>query len=162
MGIDYYVHLGPYIKVHNPKRKTTETLKTCSNQSCEKHKQRNWGDDKFCKECGKEIRDLTFPCMAPLDFDVYEEFNDRLKEAMTEYKPKKYQDYQYFIGNVKGTPSKDIKVKGNDSEFELSAHSVVSDYEKFVQMYDKEISRLSEIFGRNNVTIMFGVLNWAS
>lgn len=159
MSTDYYIHVGPYIKVYNPKRNSSKTVNTCVNTTCKKHKQNIYGNDKFCSECGNQIKMSEFSCMAALQFDIYEEFKDTLAKVIREYKPIELMDYQFFVGNTKGTPSKRICVSESEGESQIMFDKITDDCLTFCDMYRKEINRLYEVFGKDNVSVKFGVLH---
>jgi hypothetical protein len=161
MGIDYHTYVGPYIQVHNPKRKTTEEYPTCSNEKCAKHKKHSYGD-KFCPDCGSEIRSISFPCVAPLDFDVYEEFNDRLTKYFFECCPDEVEDFLCFAGNVNGSPGKSFYPKQEVYILEVSPSNIPKEIAALEEMYKEEINRLKAVFGNDAVQIKWGVLGSAS
>jgi hypothetical protein len=160
MSVDYTTYVGPYIQVHNPKRATTEEYHTCSNKSCRNHKAKMC--EKFCAECGSAIKLVSFPCEASLDFDVYNEFEDKLAEALTEYKPKDLEDFHFFIGNKKGSPGISFDPKTDCYVRELPQLNIEKETGVFSTMFKKEIARLKEFFGADAVQIKWGVLDWAS
>ncbi len=158
MSIDYSAHIGPYIKVYNPKKASTTELTLCCNKNCSQHNKEV--DSKFCPECGSLIKTSKLPCRESIDFNVYDEFNERLHEMCPEEKPHKCDDYLYFAANdskkfgvnIDPTYCNEVKISTESGE----------EFMEFFDVYQKEIDRLKEIFGKDNVQIKYGVVTWAS
>jgi hypothetical protein len=103
---------------------------------------------------------ITVPDKARIDFDAYEEFDDKLAEALREYKPEKCEDYQYFIPNQGkiGLHNDDITTIAT----EATQMTIATEYDRLNDKFKKEIARLREVFGDKNVEIKWGVLGWLS
>lgn len=160
MSVDYTSYVGPYIQVHNPKKPSTEEFHTCPNKKC-----RNHGvsiGNKFCEICGTEIKLVAFPCEKPVDFDIYQEFDDRVCHAFSEWKPKEYQDYLFVIGNRKGSPGRSFDPIQDSYIEDLTKLNTAEELLAFMKMFSKEITRLKEVFGNDAVQVKWGVLGWAS
>ena len=74
MGVDYYVHIGPYL-VGSPKNITTkyETV-ACSNKECKKYGEVS--SAKFCSECGNPISECEIIKKEPRRaYEIGEEIN---------------------------------------------------------------------------------------
>lgn len=158
MGVDYNAYVGPYIRVHNPPKDSTEKYYTCVNNKCGNHEKDV--SSEYCSECGKKIELLEIPCKERIDFDVYEEFGDRLAESLSEYRPDEFEDYQFFVPNTgkigNHVDCRDTSVKSFDLE------KPKMEINHFTSAFKKEIARIKKVFGKDVVVIEWGVLVWQS
>ena len=159
MSIDYYAHVGPYIKIHNPKRHSTEEYHSCPNEKCSNHVKQM--SEKFCPKCGTEIKLVAFPVEAPLDVDFYGKFEEKLCEAFGDYKPHNCDDYVFLIGNTKTSSGASLDIDSG-YEHEVKETDPATELEKFKTMFAKEIDTLKEIFGEKAIEVKWGILGWVS
>jgi len=160
MSVDYTVRIGPYILVHNPPKDGKEEYHTCVNNKCKNYKKAI--ADKFCSQCGVKIRLVSVPCQAPIDFDFYDEFNERLSPIMTQWKPKHLENYEILVSNEVSSSSVDFDPHQDFFEKELSQIDSSKEIADFLNKYEKEINRLREVIGADAVKTKWGVLSWAS
>ncbi len=156
MSIDYSVHVGPYIVVHNPPVETTEEYHSCPTKGCPNHKRHM--SEKFCPACGSGIRVVQFPTKAPKDFDVYKEFDSRLCEAFCDGGPEDLKDAMVFLSDEKGhdvvfDPTNELV------DIDLRAVNMPESLDRFQEAFAKEIQRLKEVFGEQAVELRWGVIS---
>jgi hypothetical protein len=160
MGVDYKVYVGPYIVVHNPPQDSMEEYHSCPNEKCSLHKISV--SNGFCPKCGTTIGTLVRPCQKRIEFEWWEEFDGRLSEAFPEYKPDGGDDNQYFIPNMDNDVGIHLDAKYSGSENVINTKTLTSDNKRFIDGKKKEIRKLKKVFGKNNVTVKWGVLCWQS
>jgi hypothetical protein len=160
MGVDYNCYVGPYIQVHNPPVGSIDECHTCPNQKCRNHKHRM--SEKFCPDCGQGIKLQGFPCLAPKDFDLYGECDERLYEAMSEYKPDKMKHEQFFLSNIRGTPGKNFDPKDECCVEDMTNVEIANEVTQFTTTLAPELTKIKAFFGADNVKVKWGVLSWAS
>ena len=161
MSVDYKCYVGPYIKVFNPEKDSTEEYHSCPNKKCDKHKKQL--SDKFCPSCGTKITLVTFPCKSKIDFDIYKEFKkEPISEVMCESKPKELENYDFYISNSTKSPGININVVYEHFIKDFNETIIVSEVQQFEIQLSKEINRLKEVFGNENVQIKWGVMTWTS
>lgn len=158
MGVSYYIYVGPYILVHNPPQPDKEEYHSCSNKKCKQHGQPLHA--KFCSECGKEIKLLSFPNTKRVDlYDTITDLDDTLSEACTEYPPDNYEDHNFLIPNKKGNGE---HFRAYDTTvINLDPDAVSEQCHKFSHDYDKELRVLRNLFGEKNVMLDFGVIAYS-
>lgn len=152
MGIDYNTYVGPYLKVKNLPKTSTETYHTCVNKKCDNHKKDLYS--QFCSSCGSKVEEMIRSC----ENTVFVEPTDSFKlHEITFYDS---ENYDYFIPNdgklglwADGRTELEIPIKNNTPENEL---------EKFKSRFKKEISILHKEYGENLIEVKWGVLIWCS
>lgn len=160
MGVDYNVYAGPYIVVFNPLKDSTEEFYSCPNKKCNNHNKPI--SDEFCSKCGTKIERMIRPCQERIDFNYFEEFEERFAEAFPEYKPNGCDDYLYLITNMKNDVGVHIDPKYHVSETVFDLKEQIEKLTEFTNRNRKEIRKLKNVFGEKNVQIKWGVLSWQS
>lgn len=161
MGVDYTCYIGPYLKVKNPNKDTTETFRCCLTRPCKLYHREVGISVNFCPECGIKIGQHSRPTQTRIDFDYYSELNERMSEAMGEYRPSADRDSHYLISNIKGTPGTSFDPESDFLEQELTYQNSGTQIEEFKLCFAKEITYLEKKFGKSAITFHYGVLNWA-
>ena len=158
MSVSYYWYIGPYIKVYNPLKQSTEKFHSCTNPKCENYEERI--SDQYCSKCGTKIGIVEVPCNTRIDFDVYYEFKDEQLAEINRYDSSGDKDNIYYISNKKNLGA-GRKLDCNDCE-EISFDSDIIESELRVMKKDfvKEIVRLKEIFGEENVNVLWGAISY--
>jgi hypothetical protein len=159
MGIDYHTHVGPYIRVKNTPTTGKEEYFSCPNSKCLNHQSKI--SDKFCGKCGSQITLISKPTLTPVKFDVYDETNEELRDAMTEEKPG-YEGYEFFVTNLTDGIGKSFNPKYEHYIFNTTSEKVTDELKKFKKVNKKHIDRIEEVFGKENVEVEWGVLGWMS
>jgi hypothetical protein len=158
MGVDYHVHVGPYITVRNPPRNTTKDFDSCPKKSCSEYGKII--TSKFCSVCGSEIKLISFPCEAPLYIDIYGEFDERLSEAFYE-SDSPLKDTMVLLSNKRDTGGKTVDPSQCDELVDMSNVNVQEEINKFKKILSKDIQKLEELFGKNSISVKWGILSWA-
>lgn len=161
MGTDYTVHLGPYIKVHNPATPSTTECYCCPNVNCKQYKKKASETAVFCFTCGYKIKLITFLSDKPRKFDVYTEYDGNLREAMTEYKPKGHNDYTFLISNKKEGPHISFNPERECYAQSITQTTISESIDTFTKIHEKDIAKLRKVFGDDAVKIHYGILSWA-
>lgn len=158
MSVDYNTYVGPYVKVHNPLKDFIEKYHTCTNKKC-----RNFEKEissEYCSECGKKIGLLERLCRKRIDFDECDEFEGRIAEALPEFKPDELKDYQFYIPNI-GKIGLHLDAKYT-SVNPLENQKPLMEVNHFQMSFTKQIARIKKVFGKDAVTIEWGILVWQS
>lgn len=159
MGVDYNAYVGPYIKVYNPFKDCIEKYHSCVNSGCRNHKEEI--STEFCSVCGKKTGLLKRNCQKQIHFDFWDEFAGSILEAMSEDRLDENKDYQFFVPNV-GEIGLHLDVGCEVSINEIDVGKPGIDINNFQLTFKKHIRRLNKVFGKNAVTIQWGVLVWQS
>lgn len=150
MSVSYNVFIGPYIKVYSPEIDTVEEYHTCPNVNCKNHKQDV--AKGFCPKCGTRIERTTRIIEEQVSFDYYDELGGNFNEITDYNNPSNYN--RIFTS--------DIGVETFfDSDFEeipMNETNLLSDINLLKTKYVKEISRIEEVFGKENVLILWGAI----
>jgi len=156
MGVSYYVYIGPYIEAPNPKKKANREFHGCRNDKCHMHNQP--ASDKFCSTCGKEIGLVSVPDLRRMEFDVYEECDDRLSLVYPENLPDDKKDFAIFQPNQ---GKFGMRLSAYDPEVcELNESVMMNELSRFHTFFAKDIARIKEVFGKAEVK--WGVIAYAS
>jgi len=158
MGTSYYVYIGPYLEVHNPPRPTRDEFQGCSNRKCRSYHHRS--SAKFCSDCGGVIGLVSKPTTEQIDFDCYEECDERLTEQFREERPEKKKDYSYFVPN-QGKIGRNFSAY--DTELaEINSTIISEELHHFKVKFEKDVNRLKEVFGADAVALKWGVMAYAA
>ncbi len=113
---------------------------------------------QFCPKCGSEIGLIAVPAKERIEFDIYDEFDDRLNEIAQHYGD---MDEEIYISNKNNLGSGKDYESYERNIIQIFPDEIPGALEKMKTDFEKEISRLKEVFGENNVNIQFGVINYA-
>lgn len=161
MGVDYTCYIGPYIKVKNPNKNTTEKFPCCVIRKCAKYGKDAGDTIKFCPECGSKLGEHSRPTQTRLDFDPFEELKERMSEAMGEYRPGPEHENHFLISNIKGTPGESFDPQSGCFIKELTHQDSKTQILEFVVAFKKELDYLEKKFGESSVSVHYGILSWA-
>ena len=156
MSVNYCVSVGCYIEVKTKPRPITVTYQACANLNCPKCTVET--KHRFCPDCGCGTGPhLKIKTCSPL-FDLYEEFEDELdnitpedNEMMLLMENKTNSDYRQSMDSGASFGRVDLH--------DLDIPGITN---KFSAKYHKEIKRLKEVFGDNDVKIKFGAIGYWS
>lgn len=154
MSTDYFIYIGPFIKVHNPIQSLTKKIRGCPVHKKEiYHKEQN-----FCDKCGEPIKLIDIRYNGRNRFDICENFKEeRLSEWFGEYKPDGMSDYQFFVPNV-GKIGICFNAKDSVNVLEIQSNEPTEKVLAFDLEFRDEIVILREIFSDKKVILCFGVL----
>lgn len=158
MGVDYHVYVGPYIEVRNPPKSSFLEYYGCPNNKCKDFNKHI--NAKFCPQCGKQIELLTVPTQKPMEFDCYEEFDDRLSEVRMDDRVKGKEDCEFYLPN-QGKTGKHFSAYDRQI-LSYDAAIIALENESIETKFAKDIKRLREVFGKDAVTIQWGIIAYAS
>jgi len=157
MSVQYHSYVGPYIKVNNPEKESTEKYHGCPKRTCGKYRHRI--SDQFCANCGTKIELVEVPCKSRIKFDVYEEFDENLAEIGSHYC---ITDTEIFISNKETLGAGRILDCESCTEIPFDESVIGTETRKMENDFSKEITRLKEVFGEQNVSVLWGVVAYAS
>ena len=157
MSTDYTTYIGPYIQVHDPPKQVPIKVYTCPNEKCGQHKKLTQGS--YCSTCGTKMGHVNSVHTGITDYDVADETDDRLMEELTEYKPYNAKNDRFYLGNRERLgfsfdPTEKVLA------VELSLVNSTEVLNKFKVIFSKDITRMEEVFGKENVAVKWGILSW--
>lgn len=164
MGIDYTVYVGPFLKCKNAKVDGERTIRTCTKPSCKQNKKESWDrDKKFCEECGSPIGDVVIKVKQDkVDCDP-SIVNDKLMIYRLDAKDAHGYDvwisnqYRQNRGKVREF-SFDPKSDG-EQYVEISIEMIRDEMQEFVQQFEKQIDKLTRLYGEDNVELKWGLIH---
>jgi len=157
MGVSYYVYLGPYIQVHNPKKERKTKMLCCPEPACGNNGTHI--SSKFCSLCGSKIIECQVPVNKRIDFDCYEQFNDRLAELSAEYPPDGMEDYMILTPN-QGKIGRHFHAYDTKLEA-FTEKTITEEIVKMITTFKSDLDKLKKTFGDKNVEYKWGVLAYA-
>lgn len=156
MGVSYYIYIGPYVEVYNPLKPIDQEYHSCPSKGCSNHTKPI--SDGYCPKCGTKIGRLIRKVNERIHFDVYREFGDgTLRDVHNDFGE---NNYMRFLDNAhRGLHHLHIDAEYDSvNDFtDKNPSEVVDEYKK---LRSKEIARLQEVFGNDNVTVKWGVINY--
>lgn len=151
MGADLSIKIGPYIKVKGKKTKTVTKIK----RECPNHKRANNEKNKFCFECGSEVKNVEYQReISVLPLSVLSKYEDRV------FIPEGMENIVVPNINAPGHIKFDPEY-GSDFVNLLDKKDIIEKQTNWVEEeYSKEIQSLKDEFGESNVEICWGVLGY--
>jgi hypothetical protein len=158
MSVNYRVKVGPYIEVFNPEKDSVKQHYGCNNLKCKLFRKLN--ANKFCSSCGSPIELVSVPCKARIAFDFYNALGGRLDEIHHDNLPSNKQNYSILQPNIGqfGDSFGDYE----SVVIELTTQISELQLRTFNETFAKEIIKLNEVFGENNVKVKWGIIAYAS
>ena len=157
MGVSYYTYVGPYVKVYNPEKASKKEYHSCPNHGCSNNKKPM--SDAYCSKCGTKIERLTFYIQDRTRFDANSEFADgTLRDVYSDFDD---HNYMHFVDDGQ----RDLlhllmNINNGDFVSDLTDKNPATEVEEFKEIRRKEIARLKEVFGEENVSVRWGVINY--
>lgn len=160
MGSNRYTQLTPFLVV-----KGTKLVKIPKvNRICKEHPKLKQPNNKFCSECGGVIINVDYiekshSTPAQVIFEV-EEFEDRFATV-------EYLDGVLIINEKSPYHNRDLYVDTNDNAYiDLATPEIMGLMLKEIEWvkieYVKEIEFLEKEFGKDNVTVSWGLITYWS
>lgn len=166
MGIDYSIHLGPYVECRTKKKAGVEKRRVCPNDKCKKHNEKRYDDIKFCEECGARIEKLDFP----IEQEAVERWalSEKMKEALTWPMGDEFahwmgkNDIHIWLTNKADCPHLYFNPKHDSFQMrEVTPQLIEEELEAFKKCHEKEIQLLYKTYGEENCTFKWGLLSSA-
>ncbi len=152
MSVSYNVFVGPYIKVRDIEIDRIEEYHTCLSTGCRNHKKEM--SCGFCPKCGGRIERISRVVKGKIDFDYYDELGGNFNEVF-EYEKRDFKIFTSDIGN-------DIGFDGDFKEIPIGNITPATEITNLYEKYNKEVARIKEVFGDENVQVLWGVVTWVS
>lgn len=170
MGLDYTVHLGPYVVCKFTMKLQTSKIRSCPNDVCSQHKQLCWDSNKkFCVQCGRPISMVEVMDVVPsVDTDVVQqEFKERLCLVGGDdfYKWMKDNKSHIWISNAippKGSRQETFDPTSGMELVEVNLDLITEEVFQFVKLHVEDLEVLRKHYGDGNVKVRWGLLSWVS
>ncbi len=164
MGIDYTVHVGPYVSCKNERVDVTKTRRSCINGTCKAHKNHIWDTAiNFCSVCGSKVGQVDYVEKGDKISVDSDELNEDLHPCPT---IDDKDDMEYWLPN-KGRTNEDARdfsfnPKYDDNFVEsLSPEEIANDLKEFKEQYKDAIAKLVKEFGKENAKVEWGIIFYA-
>lgn len=157
MGYSEYTYLGPYMVINKKKIVIEDINYTCPNTECKRFN--TVLKANFCPECGstkkekktnkEEKQGFTYNLIEELRIDENLFFNP-------EYVDEEEENQSIVLpNNYRG-------VKWNEKTKSISNIRPTLELELFEKLYNPELIILREYFGKENVELKWGLINYSS
>lgn len=161
MGIDLTTHVGPYFCCKPTRGTATNDRRSCTNGDCAEHKRPVHDKQvKFCTRCGAEVSTYTYTEERNLQHGgqvACEELSDAVQFVRSEH-----TDCHIFVPNARRDEprsSMSVSNKHETAYIDLSDPETINREKRWlVSKFAKEHERLEELYGRDNVTVCWGVI----
>jgi hypothetical protein len=161
MGVDYTVHVGPYVACKNERVDLKKTRRSCTNSNCKRYKDHIWDMINFCSACGKGIGQVDYVEKGDKVSVDSEELNEDLYPC-----PVTDKGMEYWLPNKERT-NKDSRSFSFDPKYdenfveELSPEEIANDLKEFKEQYKDAIAKLVKEFGKDNAKVKWGIISYA-
>lgn len=167
MGIDYSIHLGPYVECRTKKKAGTEKRRVCTNEKCKQHDRERYDEKaKFCEECGSKIEKVDFSVEQPA-VDRWK-ISEKIQEAMTWPMGDEMASWMeknnlhIWITNRTDCPHLHFNPKYDPFQMRAVTSEFIEDeIAKFKAYHEKELKVLFKTYGEENCTFKWGLLSSA-
>jgi hypothetical protein len=155
MGVDYFVHVGPFLTGTPKLIPTTYKLVACSNKECKKYGKST--STKFCSDCGGQIVESEIVKEEPkCTYEISEEIKELFYEN-SGYGSDDSEHIWLLNKHIKGIQSGTIDLKDDgDTEEEYSPESIVRGIEILKKEAKKELEILQKYY--DPLEIKWGVI----
>lgn len=159
MSVSYYVYVGPYVEINNPVQDTETKYHSCSNSKCQMRKKEM--SSQFCPHCGAKVTLQSFPTKKRSDmYDACEKVG--IDENLFFRAPMEgISDKLFLTCNQKLLPRETNFASWEEGVTEMEDIDVAKEKAAFDDIYHKDMELLREFFGRDNVIVKWGVLQYA-
>lgn len=157
MGMNKSIYVGPYLKAKNNLVKAPKSLHTCDTPKCKRHMTEISTQEEHCWACGQKLvtKQVDNTKERISDWDVSEKIQEKLSSFMRESSPDRLS--HYWVPNIVKTAPRKMNIYFDDA---IEQSNIDSDKEKewFKQNFKQEIETLESIYGKENLTLHWGVL----
>ena len=171
MSIDTTIFLGPFLVCSTFPVEKSELVKTCPSEDCRNPTELYWQTDaKFCPICGSEIAERAISKSAA-NVDTYEA-RMAIKEALYNvpgdsfYSWAKKNNTEVWLPNITN-PDCQRKFSFDPGREDyppmtpVSSEMMAVEMMQFSSFFYKEIEYLRSLYGEDNVTIRWGLINYS-
>jgi hypothetical protein len=168
MGIDYTVHVGPYVECQTGTIDVKKNRRSCTNPKCKDHQRENYDlEAKFCAKCSSPIGDVEYSAKGDrIDlWQVIEEIDEAL---MPPHGSKQWSDdVDLYVPNL-GRPNREsrkYRFYPKESGFilyDIDHQLILDEMGEFCVQYREAIETIRKHYGDNNVKIKWGVIHTVS
>jgi len=158
MGIDSIFRLCSYVKCKKSFKNQVKGYRTCLNKKCIEKDAEVYGSSyNFCCVCGKKMSIKERIISSIPSIEPYEIFKDNSLFPIDEIN----KEYDYFISNKKdkNEPMSPVINGRYCYPEEISIESDLPEKHLiwFNNKYKKQIEKLKEIYGKENVEVKYGI-----
>lgn len=178
MGSDAYVYVGPYFRCFTALVEKPKVVhNTCTNQKCISYGKQLYPDisGPFCPRCGQPCGNVTIIVKRPaVDCgsvcDAFERPSNGTPAMLTALRDScspiaKVNDGEIhiWIGNMRNDSMRkfNMAVESNASEVKLEEDAIKTEKALFLTHYSKEYAVLEKLYGKENVKVCWGIMNYS-
>lgn len=155
MGMDIRIEIGPYIEVIG--KATISTVKV--KRICPNHPGQKQDNAKFCPTCGTEIQNVDYTETKALDPLAVLWRADGFEDSF--WSPEGMEDILLPTDNVPKQFKCDAEY-GGTVDLRLSENRMNDQIQWMEETYKTELAFLIQNFGRENVSVKWGVISYWS
>lgn len=167
MGVDYSTFIGPYVRCVNPFER-----RLCKRRACPNHECGNFGNpyrvanQKFCSECGSEVRDdvdVSEDGQRVDSYVVLEELEESFYMPGVSYGDCPFEDdVDIWIPNVDFDGVKSEHFDSRDGGlYDFTSYDSAEQIGSLIASAKKQLAVFEDHYGRDNVSIHWGVIGYA-
>lgn len=162
MGVDRKIYIGAYIDCRTTNVSTIQKITGCPNKSCSRFSKET--SIKFCNDCGSKITECSISKNKPkiCTWEVGEKLKDVLFPANHWGAPDEVDGViaHYWLSNRKTKAG--LWINQSDPSFVTEMESVSeieAHKQEMLTYHQSEYKILQEIYGAENVTVRWGIIN---
>ena len=167
MGVDFSTYIGPYVRCVNPFER-----RLCKRRACSTHECENFGNpykvsnQKFCSECGSEVRDdIEVPeeCQRVDSYMVLEDLEESFYMPGVSYGDCPFEaGVDIWIPNDRfdGVNTKHYNSR-DGGIFEVTQDITTEQIGSLIASARDRLAVIERHYGKENVSIHWGVISYA-
>lgn len=173
MSVDRSIHIGVFLVVDGEIVEfLEESVNTCSNEECEKYKNNtDFKGEKFCSSCGSKIKPKIYNREIKLDADRFLDnliYDDEFEENELLWTDPMGGGSGVLIPNyitpfdLKRRADKDKLFDKYHEVTDLTVNHSTEEIFWFKEKYEDLIKKFRDNFGKDNVRVGWGIVEWYS
>lgn len=170
MGMSHTVYLGPYVECRTQDIEVDAKMRSCTRGStCSQHEREvHDRQRKFCPQCGSPIGEITYKTKEKNVKAHY--LREEIKEALanlgqgsTLFHGRSNDGLDTWISNYRaGTPEGRDYSPNSECVFEVNEDMIEGDLGHFRNFYKETLAIFEEKYGKGNVAVKWGLIQYWS
>lgn len=176
MSITYRAYCGPYLRCTKTFTTVEDKHAGCVNNGCPRQNKKSTSNIKFCPQCGTAIGLFVVQTKVQVGDSLDELFDgdNPFCNVFTESGPKSlYHKYDILVSNRRQEYDSNCEDEDTSRQFfvfigdkevcqDLTEIDPKVEIAEFEQKNIKEIAKLREVYGQNEVVVLWGFLTWGN
>jgi len=163
MGLSYSLYIGPYIQCTEIATPYEINKRACWNRQCSQAEQSVWDNEKlFCSKCGNAIENKKISKVGNQCREAWEDMVTEYKEHLYPVNSPQKSNHIIMVPNIQmKTISRSLafNTRSDSINVEVTPQSITDELKNFKTEMNSEIAIVEKYWGKENVTIKWGIIH---